>query len=232
MAVNKYLPTPNNGFSDAGSYVGSSSAAYNGAGFASLKIASKQPVMNNRTNGGLLIRRIKAYHKWDISVQYNSLSKEEFNAVHSFILERQQTLEPFFIELPQFSGNSKSILESSSAGERQLLISDDSNIKVGDMFSISDPNKVTHRKAYQVVRVERNGSTGDYTNNTATSPAAGRCRLTISPALQKDFTYGGTTGLANFNAKVFVIPSTDTIQYTIDKNGLYKFSLKLEEACY
>ncbi len=230
MAVNKYLPTPDNGFSDAGSYVGSSSADYNGPGFASLKITSNQPVMNNRTNGGLLVRRVKAYQKWELGIQYNSLSKEEFLAVHSFILERQQTLEPFFVELPQFSGNSKDIQEDASAGERQLLISNDSGIKVGDMFTINDPNKVTHKKAYQVVRVERNGATGDYTNNTATSPAAGRCRLTFSPALQKDVE--STNSSVNFNAKVQAIPSADTIQYTIDKNGLYKFSLKLEEACY
>ena len=77
MAVNKYLPTPDNGFSDAGSYVGSSSAAYNGPGFASLKITSKQPVMNDRTNGGLLVRRVKAYQKWELGIQYNSLSKED-----------------------------------------------------------------------------------------------------------------------------------------------------------
>lgn len=230
MAVNTYLPTPDNGFSDAGSYVGSSSADYNGPGFASLKITSKQPVMNNRTNGGLLVRRVKAYQKWEIGIQYNSLSKEEFLAVHSFILERQQTLQPFWVELPQFSGNSRDIQEDSSAGERQLLINDDAGINVGDMFTVNDPSKVTHRKAYQVVRVERNGATGDYTNNTATSPASGKCRLTFSPALQKDVE--STNSSVNFNAKVQTIPSADTIQYTIDKNGLYKFSLKLEEACY
>jgi hypothetical protein len=230
MAVNKYLPTPDNGFSDAGSYVGTSSADYNGPGFASLKITSKQPVMNNRTNGGLLVRRVKAYQKWELGIQYNSLSKEEFLAVHSFVLERQQTLEPFFVELPQFSGNSKDIQEDASAGERQLLINNDDGIKVGDMFTVNDPSKITHKKAYQVVRVERNGATGDYTNNTATSPAAGKCRLTFSPALQKDVE--STNSSVNFNVKIQAIPSADTIQYTLDKNGLYKFSLKLEEACY
>lgn len=231
MAINNFLPTPDNGFTSAGEYTTTSSNNYMGPGFASLKINSKQPTMKDRTNAGLLIRRSKAYQKWEISISYNSLSKAEFLAVHSFIMERQQTLEPFFVNLPQFTGASVAIQADADAGNRQLLIADNSGIEVGDMFYVQDPNKVTHQKAYQVVRVERQNATSSSTTNTAGSPGSNQCRITFAPGLQKDVESGAST-LANFNGRVKVITTSNDVQYTLDKNGLYKFSLKLEEACY
>jgi len=231
MAINNFLPTPDNGFTSAGEYTTTATNNHMGPGFASLKISSKQPVMRDRTNAGLLITRAKAYQKWEIGITYNSLTKAEFLAVHSFVMERQQTLEPFFVSLPQFSGNSRVVQADANAGNKQLLIADDSGIEIGDMFYVQDPNNVTHEKAYQIVRVERQGAVSSSTTNTAGSPGASQCRISFSPGLQKDVESGAST-YVNFDARVKVILTSTDINYTLDKNGLYKFSLKLEEACY
>lgn len=234
MAINNILPDPDNGRTAAGEY---DAAGNRGPGFASVVVTSEQPVMQDRTNGGQLVRRFNAYQKWKIDITYNPMTREEFDPVYAFLLERQYSLEPFFVKLPQFSGTDEEILEDASAGEQQLLIDKPTNaFKPGDLFYVIDPDKEDHTKAYKITHYETYGalSSRPSSEETASDPDSDddQARITFIPGLQESITAGSTKKAAFSVPQIQVIAPNNAISYTIDKHGLYKFSLKLEEACY
>ena len=148
-------------------------------------------------------------------IKYNSLTEAEFNVVYPFLLERQASLDAFFVELPQYgntSAGSKEISADATAGARTLTLANVTSIAVADLFYITDPNDDTHVKTYKVTKIS--GST-----------------ITFVPSLQKsiDISEAGTE-YANFGTPRMrvTVPGSD-IQYSVDAKGLYSFSVKLEE---
>ncbi len=232
MARATVLPDPDFGITDDGNF--SSTAADKGPGFASVKVESSLPVMRDRTNSGQLIQRFQSYQKFIINITYNPMTKAEFSPVYAFLLDRQTTMEPFFVRLPQHDGNTTEIHEAAAAGSRQLRIAKNDNIKPGDLFYIKDPNDATHEKSYKVVRHEQqNDVYDDDTHNTAANPTATRDRITIVPPLQKAVAITGGNTFAEFaDPIVKVIQPTNSFSYSLNRNGLYTFNLKLEEACF
>ena len=98
--------------------------------------------------------------------------------------------------------------------------------KPGDLFTITDPGDSNHSKIYQVTRVETN----DIQISGATAPAIDQQRVHFTPPLQRAITYG-TSRFINFhNPKFRVILASDIVEYSLNTNNLYSFSLKLEEA--
>lgn len=214
MAVQNTLPDPNNRISADGD---DASGSY-GPGFSSVQLTSEAPIVTNRSNSGLVFRTRNRYHKWDINIKYNDLTKAEFNVVYPFLLERQATLESFFVELPQY-GNSdagdKNITSPADAGDTELTLNSVADINVGDLFYVDDPNDDTHVKAYKVTKV-------DSTNT----------KIHTSPALQKeiDTDLSGTEKAKFGTPRLRVVVDGASINYTIKSNGLYSFSVKLEES--
>ena len=80
------------------------------------------------------------------------------------------------------------------------------------MFYITDPNDDSHVKTYKVTKI--NGNT-----------------ITVTPPIQRkiDVSLSGTEQ-ANFGTPRMrvVVPGND-IQYSVNAQGLYTFSVKLEE---
>ena len=107
------LPDPNNYLSEAGSSQQGDAGASLGPGFTSVKFSSKQPTMGTRTNSGRYIARSIAAHSWNIDINYNSLTRAEFEPVFSFLMSRQGKLNPFFLELPQYLTSQDSTFASS-----------------------------------------------------------------------------------------------------------------------
>ena len=213
MAVQNTLPDPNNRINAAG---GDSSGSY-GPGFSAVTVTSQQPIVMNRANSGLTFKSINKYQKFMVDIKYNSLTKAEFNIVYAFLLQRQASLESFFVELPQYgntSAGTKTITVTSTvdAGSVELTLDNVTSLAVADMFHITDPQDDTHVKTYKITKIV--GST-----------------VTITPPLQRklDSTLSGTRQ-ANFGTpKMRVcVPGSD-IQYSVDAKGLYSFSVKLEE---
>lgn len=209
MAVQNTLPDPNNRINHAGN---DSSGTY-GPGFASVKLAAVQPVMRDRTNSGRVITRSHVYHKWDISITYNPLTKEDFDPIYNFLLHKRGTLTPFLISLPQYRAQgptSRTIASTVAAGATTVTSagSGGTAIKPGMLFTIADSQDSAHTKAYVVTQV----------NGTA---------LTISPGLAKAVVGGASLNFAD--PKLKVIQTSDTREYTLNTNNLYSFSLKLEE---
>ena len=212
MAQQNVLPDPNHGRAADGEE--SSASANLGPGFKSVKLTSRQKVMRSTTNSGRILQRFHGYHKWEVNITYNNLTKDEFKEVYAFLLERRTTLAPFFVQLPQYRGQSSTstIVDQGpiAAGSTTITLEsgDGANCAVGDLFTITDSNNSNHLKAYKITKVSTD-------------------TITITPPLSKAVTSGSTIVLVNPLIKV--VQKGEVQEYSLDNNNLYKFSLNLEE---
>lgn len=213
MAIQNTLPDPSNTITPSGESTGSGAVA--GPGFSAVTVISKQPISINRSNSGLAFRSVNKYQNFTVNISYNKLTKEEFNIVYSFLLEKQASLEAFFVQLPQYgntAAGTKNINADASAGTNQLILANTTNIAPGDLFSVTIPSDDTHVKVYKVTKIVSSV-------------------VVITPQLQRpiDVSNSGTE-TANFGVPKMRVTSTGSdIQYSVDASGLYSFSVNLEE---
>ena len=93
------LPDPNYSIEETGK--GGSGTA--GPGFASVKVSSVQPVATSVTNSGRVSSRTIHAHRWKISLEYNPLTRAQFEPIYNFLLERRGKLKTFEVVLPQYN---------------------------------------------------------------------------------------------------------------------------------
>lgn len=233
------LPDPNNSIAETG---GTTVNTVAGPGYASVKLGSEHKIMNTRTNSGRLISRELSGHKWNISISYNPMTRDEFEPVFSFLAQQRGSMSPFFVSLPQYKAPRDTTFASfvasntfenkllAAAGSTSLLIEHASysvangSAKPGDVFTVTDSSDSNHKKTYQITRVE---TSAIYLSGT-TAPSAIQQRIQFIPALQRSVSAGSDVV---FNDPKFrVVLSSDVSEYDLNTNNLYSFSLKLEEA--
>ena len=183
------------------------------------------------------------------------MTREEFEPINTFLLQRRGALNPFFVSLPQYrlprdtafsswvqeSGGSTNNLHvvtsaaansTGAAGSTSLLlaasdytVATDKTPLPGDLFTIDGTNS-NHKKTYQVTRVETND---DYhlVNSSPTRPTTNQVRIHFAPALSKAVVAGDD--LIFNDPKIKVIITGDVQEYALNTNNLYAFSLSLEE---
>ncbi len=254
-AYQSILPDPNNKISRSGNTVngGSSSASEQfakfGPGFASVKFSSKQPVMMDRTNSGRVITRAIAGHTWQIDINYNPLTREEFEPVYAFLMAQNGKLNPFLLQLPQYLSSQNSGFATLSNNGTLLTLNEGSSVPagrtyfraswngaanypaVGDVFNISDSSNSNHTKAYMVTRFEMT-SDSNTSFDASTLPsglsAPFNVRIHFTPSLTAATSNGSTL---DFTSPTFrVIQTSDVREYSLGVDSLYKFGLKVEEA--
>jgi len=237
------LPDPNNTIDSAGQSGGTA-----GPGYATVKLSSQQPMLRDRTNSGRLLSRAVAAHRWKIGITYNPMTRAEFEPVYNFLVQRRGSLNPFFVSLPQYrlpqmstfsswgALNSGQFLESNAAtnaGATSVLLDPESGAtynkdtngtpKAGDLFTINSTNS-NHLKAYRITRVE---DKDDYLSGTAQPSGLTQIRIHFVPGLSKSIEINAPF---KFNDPLIkVIQAGDVQQYSLGQNGLYQFSLSLEE---
>ena len=224
------LPDPAFKITEAGE---NSNSGLAGPGFASVKFSSEQPISVSRTNSGRVITRAIVSHRWKINITYNPMTRDEFEPVYNFLLEKRGRLKPFFVKLPQHSprtttSGTYTIQGPVTAGTSSLLTTVGSlsgGLRPGDMININDSQNSNHTKAYQIVRV--NDSTNKLSSDSDLNLAAER-RLFIVPPLARDVTNSST--VTYDTPLIRVILTSDVQAYDLGTNNLYKFSLNLEEA--
>lgn len=236
------LPDPNNPIGESGQPLVTGSK---GPGYASVKLASEHKMMNTRTNSGRLVSRELSGHKWNIDISYNPMTREEFDPIYSFLLQKRGSLTPFFVSLPQYkeprdttfatfvASNTFTMAAAAAAGTTTILVTHPSYNKdtkgkalPGDIFTITDDSDSNHKKVYQVTRIETNA---DYESGT-TAPSASQLRVHFVPALQRSVASGTGSDVEFNNPKFRVVLSSDVQEYNLNTQNLYSFSLKLEEA--
>ncbi len=233
------LPDPNNPIGEAGE---ASSSGSKGAGYSAVKLSSEHKIMNTRTNSGRLISRELSGHKWNINISYNPMTREEFEPVYTFILQKRGSMVPFLVSLPQYkqpknttfatfvASNNFSPDNAGEPGDTTMVIdnasydaSTNGTARPGDIFTIIDADS-NHKKAYQITRVE----TYDLSEAGTTAPDSDQLRIHFVPALQRAVTTNAT--LTFDNPKFRVVLKNDIQEYSLNTENLYSFSLELEEA--
>jgi len=230
------LPDPNNKISTAGA---SDSSGNAGPGFAKVKFTSTNQNQVSRTISGRGVTASPSYHTWGFALTYNQVTRADFDPVSTFLESRRGRLYPFYIILPQHAApkdttfatwcaaNLTGITVSGAhtAGTSQLMVTGvvSGEPSPGDFITITDSSDVNHKKAYKIVRVE---TTSTYKAGT-TQPSSVQRRLSVIPPITRNTTSGS---VVNFiNPKFRVIQTGDTIEYDLDTDNLYQFSVSLEE---
>ena len=224
------LPDPVFKITEAGE---NSNSGLAGPGFAQVKFSSDQPISVSKTNSGRVITRAIVSHSWKINITYNPITRDEFEPVYNFLLEKRCRLKPFFVKLPQHSprtttSGTYTIQGPVTAGTSSLLTTVGSlsgGLRPGDMININDSQNSNHTKAYQIVKV--NDSTNKLSSDSDLNTASER-RLFIVPPLARDVTNSSTVTYAT--PLIRVIQTSDVQEYDLGTNNLYQFSLNLEEA--
>jgi hypothetical protein len=226
------LPDPNFGIAEDGS---TSNNTIAGPGFASVRFSSEQPTAISRTNSGRVITRAIAAHKWKVSISYNPMTRDQFEPVYNFLLEKRGRLKPFFVALPQHASTRTttsgtiSVQGTITSGDSNFLIDGmnaaNGELRPGDMINFADSTNSNHKKAYKIVRVHTSSNklTGDSALNTTDER-----RLYVVPPVEKDVADNST--LTYNNPLIRVIQTADVQEYSLGTNNLYTFSLNLEEA--
>lgn len=240
------LPDPEYKISDGGLEDSINGTA--GQGFAALKLSQYNPVQYDRTITGRLVSRKTAHSKWMLDVRYNPMTKEEFRPVYSFLINKKNSLVPFYIALPQYklpkntlfsafvestSYSNTTVNAATAAGTTTLVITnsawsgnDYSTTGLptfGDIFTITDSSDSLHTKMYMISRVETFAT-------YESQPPTGTIRLHITPGLQRKVASGSVVNFSNPLLKV--VNMSDIQEYSLGNDNLYEFSLRLEEALY
>ena len=236
------LPDPNNPIGDGGQALATGSGGVAGPGFKSVKFVSNSPTQVSRTNSGRVITRRMAGHRWDINITYNPMTRDQFEPVYSFLLEKNSRLNPFYVQLPQnftsrnsafttySTSNSPTAAAANNAGVGFMLQAGQSTTEAtqpqpGDIFTISDTNDSLHTKAYRVTRVMSNGT---YNSALHSQPTTAQRIVYFTPNLQRAVSSGAT--IDYYQPLIRVIQKSDVQSYNLGTNNLYQFNLNLEEA--
>jgi hypothetical protein len=227
------LPDPNWGISEAGD--GHATSFTEGPGFASVKFSSQQPVAYSRTNSGRVTTRAIAGQYWSIGITYNPMTRDQFEPIYNFLLEKRGRLKPFFVALTQHidtrttTSGTLSVQGTITSGDTNFLIdgmdSITGGLRPGDMFNFVDSGNSNHHKIYKIVRVA--DSNNKLSSDTALNTSDER-RLYVVPPVEKDVTDNSTL---DYGSPLFrVVQKSDVQEYSLGTNNLYTFSLNLEEA--
>ena len=232
------LPDPVNKIDTAGV---SNSSGSEGPGFASVKFRSNRQVQVSRTISGRGVMASPGFHIWEFDINYNPLTRAEFEPVSTFLETREGRLRPFFVILPQHNKPQNPLFNTYCsantitsaqvpAGATSFIITGTDmtealagNPTPGDFINIEDPADVNHVKAYKITRVETN----EYYRAGTVQPAINQRRIHVTPALARNVSSGAVVSF--INPKFRVIQKGDTLEYDLNTDNLYQFSLSLEE---
>ena len=232
------LPDPTNPIGISGQALATNSGGTAGPGFASVQFSSEAPIQMSRTNSGRVLTRAIAGHKWKINITYNPMTRDQFEPIFNFLLEKNGRLNPFFVKLPQQANSRNAAFTSANptittattaaAGAGFLLQAGHSTTEAtqpqpGDMFTITDSNDSLHTKAYRVTRVLSNATY----QSGGTQPSTSQRLVYFTPHLQRAVAQGAT---CDYTPLIRVMQTSDIQQYSLGTNNLFSFSLNLEEA--
>lgn len=232
------LPDPINKINNAGAADASGNA---GPGFAKIKFTSDNTTQVSRTISGRGVTASPSYHSWSFDISYNPMTRDEFDPIGTFLDGRRGRLNPFFVILPQHAAPKNTTFAAyatanlngitaatTAAGSPTLMLNGFTAISgspsPGDFFTITDSSDVNHKKAYKVLRVEDNGT---YQLGTTAPALNTQRRVWTQPPISRAVTSGA---IINFiNPRFRVVQKGDTLEYDLDTDNLYQFSLSLEE---
>ena len=214
MAFTDILPDPNHKINLAGQ---TDAAGLGGPGYAAVSVKSTERMIQSKYNSQRYESQPGSYHAWQIGISYNPLTCEEFHTIFAFVEFKRSGLEPFYVSVPPYDAQTLIgiTLDSAASKKDETLEIDGTGAAPGMIFNVAGSPKV-----YKVTRVE--------TNTLNDSPVSvGKERLHITPPLIEDV--ASSTSL-NFVDVLFKVDQLgDTSNYVLNSDGLFQYSLSLEE---
>ncbi len=233
----RVLPDPYNPLTTAGQRTGT---RY-GPGFASVVVGNADGGQVDRTNSGRVVSRSYGGSHLTAKITYNELTKADFEPVSSFILMRNCKINPFYVELPQYtlpddatfasfcSSNTITLPTAHAAGLMYIIVGSTGTItglpKPNSLINIVDSTNTNHTKAYMITRVETNT---DY-ETTLGAPGSNKLRLSLHCPLSKASASGSTVIFLSPKMKCLL---TNQWEYELSNDNLYNFGIQVEEAEY
>lgn len=214
-----------------------------GPGFSGLRFSSNRQSQNSRTLSGRGVHRDNSSQYWRFTIQYNPMLRDQFEVVDAFLHSRMSPPNPFFVVLPQYvqprdplfaayaNAQPLTVVGNHAAGSSTLLFDGPTDIgtsttglpKFGDMLTISDITNDNHKKVYKVTAVEY----WDYHQSGVTAPTLKQVRVHLDPPLQRNT---ADNAVVNFIRPKFRVKTTsDVREYELDTEGLYSYSIDVEE---
>jgi len=248
------LPDPSHSISPGGfDGLDEPTGAVAGQGFASVKLTDSRKIEQDKTLTGKLINRSNKASRWLIDINYNPMTRAQFDPINNFLLEKRGSLKAFQVSLPQyrypqdttwkayneaeFGTNVTFCSVPALAGSTSILVwgptAWDTPVystglpKAGDFFNILDAEDSLHTKAYRVTHVETELL---YQN----IPNPSTIRVHFTPGLQRPISLEFIANVEiRFYEPLFTVEQTQDVQaYSLGSNNLYSFSLRLKEAFY
>jgi hypothetical protein len=213
------LPNPYRPIGQAGQY----SPDGTSGGFASVKVSSVDSLMSSTTDSGRKTTTPASYHKWNIDIAYNPMTREDFQSIYTFLTFRKTIMKPFYVAIPvsnyQFNLDTV-IVHDTPKGWPYTIVSNtvSGGTKPPQIFSIGLKTKI-----YMVTRAETNTN---YMEGYP-QPGVGEERYHITPSLSEEAVSG--EALEFDNPYYYVQQVGDVAEYSLGDKNLYSFSLKLEE---
>ena len=217
MAFLETLPTPVTLIGPDGQ---SDISGREGPGYASINFVSSEKIQHTiLPSSRYEMSRAATPHIWKVDISYNELLCAHFHVIYPFLLRKQESMQPFYIELPQYFNQGVTNRPVSAAGGwgYNTIVIDAGTVSVSPGSVFTCP----FEKLYVVTRVE---TSTDY-NSTLGTVNSGKERLHVSPTFQDTV----STGNLNFESPKLKVRLVDELTYSVKANNLYSFSLSVEE---
>jgi len=195
------------------------------AGFTALDLQSNTKSRLTESVSGRTQRIKSGAQYWSFKLKSPPLSRSDFNAIFSFIIQQDGQVEAFSVTPPVISSttgtasgtvtvadvNTADPLMSTSAGSVSVGVSGGTGtLKKGDMIKFSN-----HDKVYMLTAdVDLDGSTVD--------------QVSFYPPLVESVV-GGTTTITYNSVPFKVFLEKDEVGYTLQTDGLYRYEIRVRE---
>ena len=195
------------------------------AGFTAMELQTNTRSRLTESISGQTQRLKSGAQYWSFKLKSPPLSRSDFNAIYSFIVQQDGQVEAFTVVPPVISSttgtaagtvtvadvNTADPLMGTSAGSSSVGVSGGTGtLKKGDLIKFSNHNKVYMLTA----DVDLDGSTVD--------------QVSFYPPLVESVTGGATT--ITYNSVPFtVFFNNDQISYELLTDGLYRYEIDVRE---
>jgi len=221
------LPDPDNIIADTGNEVGGTG----GPGYSEITLKANTSMQQSASKGSGR-RSVGPLAKgfWSADISYNELPREQFDIIHAYLSLKQQTLEPFYVNLPQY--NTSVPTDKVFAGSFGVLNTEVYALNTlppvvsprpGDMFRFTS---ATYTGIYKILTVET--KTGDYT--LSRDPFLFDEAYHVWPDIPKEYSdklFGNV--VMQFTDIKLYSRLTSEIKYELGDDNLYKISVSVEE---
>lgn len=157
-----------------------------GPGFKTASLTSKTYGMSHQLNGAALVTVRTVGQSWEIALQYNTMTHEQFAPIDGFLESLGGNMTAFTVVLPQYRQLGISDKTISGVSNKDITLDNVTGMSVGNIIQFDNSAKV-----YKIVAINSNTitlNTEPYSvlnigNTAKLSDIEFRCKLEAAPTI-------------------------------------------------